>query len=145
MSGLVDPFTWPDAGLHRMAENRNVAVVDGFEAVMKPKARLSKGMVCRMQASVMAMLKAGTKPDSHGIHKCHLERARERGGECQHKSGRWPWRKVVICRKGFQWYAPRDVLLEEIRHRIWARWARSAADGLPRIHDLEARRVPWYD
>ena len=55
-----------------MAQNRNVAVVDDFEAIMIPKARLRKGMVGRMQPSAIAMLKTGRKPDGHGIYKCYL-------------------------------------------------------------------------
>jgi hypothetical protein len=47
-----------------MAADRNVAVVDGLEAIMRPKARLSKGIVGTMQASAMAW----RKPDSHGIY-----------------------------------------------------------------------------
>ena len=47
-----------------MAENRNVAVVGNFEAIMRPKARL----VGRLQASAIAMLKAGRKPDRHRIY-----------------------------------------------------------------------------
>jgi hypothetical protein len=37
-----------------MAADRNVAVVDGLEAIMRPKARLRKGIVGTMQASAMA-------------------------------------------------------------------------------------------
>ena len=42
-----------------MAEHSNDTVMDDFEAIMTPKARLSKGMVGRVQASTMAMLQAG--------------------------------------------------------------------------------------
>ena len=44
-----------------MAENRNDTVVGDFETIMRPKARLSKGMVGREQASTMVMLEAGKK------------------------------------------------------------------------------------
>ena len=69
ISRFVDSFTRPDAELLRMAESSNVAVVDG--------PRLSKGLVGRMQASALAMLKAGRK---HGICKFYPEWVREREG-----------------------------------------------------------------
>ena len=40
-------------------ENRNDTVVDDFEAIMRPKARLSKGVVGRVQVSKMAIPEAG--------------------------------------------------------------------------------------
>jgi hypothetical protein len=44
-------------------------VVDDLEAMMRPKARLSKGMVGSMRASAAAILKAGRKkPDGRGIY-----------------------------------------------------------------------------
>ena len=39
---------------------RSDTVVDDYEAIMTPTARLSKGVVGRMQASAMAMLEEGT-------------------------------------------------------------------------------------
>jgi hypothetical protein len=51
-----------------MVKDRNVAAVVDFEAIMRPEVRLSKGMVGRMQASAMAVLKAGRKPDGHRIY-----------------------------------------------------------------------------
>jgi hypothetical protein len=53
-----------------MSDNRNVAVND-FEAIMRPKARLSKCMVGRMLS--MEILTAGRKPDGHGVYKCYPE------------------------------------------------------------------------
>ena len=73
-----------------MAENRNDTVVDGREAIMRPKARSSKDMASRMQASAMAMLEAGRR---HGICKRYPEWVRERGGECHIKT-------TYHCREG---------------------------------------------
>ena len=56
-----------------MADNENVGVVDDFDAIMRSKAGLSKGMVDRMQASAMEILKACKKRDAHGIHECYPE------------------------------------------------------------------------
>ena len=53
-----------------MTEHSNDIMVDNFEAIMTPKARLSKGMVGRVQASVMAMPQAGRR---HGICKGYSE------------------------------------------------------------------------
>ena len=69
-------MTRPGAKLQRMAENRNDTVVDGPEARMRPKARSSKGMVSRMQASAMATPEAGRR---HGICKRYPEWVRKRG------------------------------------------------------------------
>lgn len=55
-----------------MTEHRNVAVVDTFEATTRHRARLRKGMVGRMQARAMAILKAGRKPDGHGMHILYI-------------------------------------------------------------------------
>ena len=66
-----------------MAENRNDTVVGDFEAIMRPKARLSKGVVGMMQTSTMAMLEARR---GHGTCKCYPELVRERGGECHIKT-----------------------------------------------------------
>jgi hypothetical protein len=52
-----------------MAANRSVTVVDGFEAIIKPKARLGKGMI---QASAMA-LGQGLSVTEYIIRKCVLQ------------------------------------------------------------------------
>ena len=58
-------------------------MVDDFEAIMIPKARLSEGIVGRMRASAMT-LTAGRK---HGIYKYYLNGSEAaRRGECQHKT-----------------------------------------------------------
>jgi hypothetical protein len=46
-----------------MVENRNVAVMDDLEVIMRPQARLSKGMVAMMQANAKAEVKVGKGPD----------------------------------------------------------------------------------
>ena len=56
-----------------MAENRIVAVVNDFEAITRPKARLRTSIMSKLQASVMAVVNARRKPDSHGIHNCYPE------------------------------------------------------------------------
>ena len=53
-----------------MAENRNDTVVGDFEAIMRPKARLSKGVVGVTQTGTMPILEAGRR---HGIFKCYPE------------------------------------------------------------------------
>ena len=65
MSGLVGPFTLPGAKLQNIAGNRNDTVVDDFEAIMTPTARLSKGVMGRMQGSAMVMLEEGTGMCKH--------------------------------------------------------------------------------
>jgi len=57
-------------------EKGDVDVVDDFEAITK--TRLNDGIVGRMQASAMTMLRAGRK---YGIYKCYLCPIRARGVE----------------------------------------------------------------
>ena len=66
-----------------MAGNRNDTAVDDSEAIMTPKARLSKGVVGRRQASAMAMLGAVRR---HAICVRYPEYVRERGAECHVKT-----------------------------------------------------------
>ena len=40
---LVDPFSLPDARLQRMAKSRNVAAVDDFEVIIRPKVEQGDG------------------------------------------------------------------------------------------------------
>lgn len=70
---LVDPFAWPDAEVQRMAEDKNVrvAVVDDFEAIMRPKTTPGKGTIGKM-----AMVKLGesltVNPEGIGESSMHL-------------------------------------------------------------------------
>lgn len=67
ISRLVDPFVCTDAELRRMAEKRNVAMMNDFEAVMTPKAKLGKGMAIGGQNASETDVSAKTerKPDGH--------------------------------------------------------------------------------